>query len=48
MFNCGQGIPPSFAFGCGPLSKKKIVHCVSVVPCTLPLKETRFVKGKSD
>ena len=25
MFNCGQGIPPSFAFGCGPLSKKQIV-----------------------
>ena len=23
MFNCGQGIPPSFAFGCGPLSKKQ-------------------------
>ena len=34
MFNCGQGIPPSFAFGCGPLSKKQIVHCISVVPCT--------------
>ena len=48
MFNCGQGIPQVLLSVAVHFQKKQIVYCISVVPCTLPLKETRFVKGKSD